>query len=150
MRRSLLVVALVWVPFLSIFGFAAIGDSSHPHIAFHLVAIPLLAGAFVVLRRLRRDGVRGVRVVATVLLVTVALAVAGHVAELAVAVARFAEDGFRNRDTADLWEHGPHVWASNLTVPAMMASMVGSLVLVATSGLARRRATESVQVPLAR
>lgn len=74
MRRALLVLALVWVPFLSIFGFAAIGDSSHPHIAFHLVAIPLLVGAFVVLRRLRRDGGRTVRVVAAVLLVTVALA----------------------------------------------------------------------------
>lgn len=150
MRRALLVLALVWVPFLSIFGFAAIGDSSHPHIAFHLVAIPLLVGAFVVLRRLRRDGGRTVRVVAAVLLVTVALAVAGHVAELAVALARFAQDGFRNRDTADLWEHGPHVWASNLTVPAMMLSMVGSLVLVAAAGLARRRTSDPAPVAVPR
>ena len=150
MRRALLVVALVWVPFLSIFGFAAIGDSSHPHIAFHLVAIPLLVGAFVVLRRLRRDGGRTVRRVAAVLVVTVALAVAGHVAELAVAVARFAEDGFRNRDTADLWEHGLHVWASNLTVPAMMLSMVGSLVLVAATGLARRRTSDPDPVAVPR
>lgn len=150
MRRALLVLALVWVPFLSIFGFAAIGDSSHPHIAFHLVAIPLLVGAFVVLRRLGRDGGRTVRVVAAVLLVTVALAVVGHVAELAVAVARFAQDGFQNRDTADLWEHGPHVWASNLTVPAMMLSMVGSLVLVAAAGLARRHTSDPDPVAVPR
>lgn len=150
MRRALLVLALVWVPFLSIFGFAAIGDSSHPHIAFHLFAIPLLGGAFVVLRRLRRDGGRTVRVVAAVLLVTVALAVVGHVAELAVAVARFAQDGFQNRDTADLWEDGPHVWASNLTVPAMMLSMVGSLLLAAAVGLAHRSPGDPRRAPVAR
>lgn len=146
MRRALLVVALVWVPFLSIFGFAAIGDSSHPHIAFHLVAIPLLVSAFVVCRRLRHEGGRAVRVVTSVLLVTVALAVAGHLAELAVALARFAQDGFANRDTADLWEHGPHVWASNVTVPAMMLSMLGSVVLVVVGAVARRRRPEPASV----
>ncbi len=143
MPRPLLVLTLVWVPFLSIFGFAALGDSSYPHLAFHVVAVACLVAALVVLVRLRRTSGPLARGVALVVTATVAVAVLGHVAELATALDRFAADGFRNRDTSDLWEHGPHQRAADVTVPAMMASMVGTVVLAVAARSGRRRSTQA-------
>ncbi|MGG5257331.1 hypothetical protein [Phycicoccus avicenniae] len=125
-------VVLVWVPFLSVFVFAALGDTSALHITSHLLAIACLVPAVVLVLRLRGSvSTRAGRGVATVLAVVLPLAVLGHLAELGVAVARLASDGWVNRDTADIWVRGPHVWAANVTVPAMMLSMLGVLVLAA-------------------
>lgn len=72
------------------------------------------------------------------------LAVVGHVAELAVAVGRLAADGSVDRDTSDLWVSGPHQWAANLTVPAMMLSMLAVLVLAGATAVQGRRRPEPV------
>lgn len=142
MPRPLVLVALVWVPFLSIFGFAAMGDRSHPHLAFHLVALALLVPATVLAWRIRSIArTRAQRVLGGVLSVTVPVAVVGHLLELAVALDRFAADGWVDRDTADLWVSGPHQWAANVTIPAMLLSMVVSLALV-LSLISRRGRSE--------
>jgi ABC-type transport system involved in cytochrome c biogenesis permease subunit len=150
--RALVLTALVWVPFLSIFGFAAMGDRSHPHLAFHVVALTLLLPAAVLAQRVRRSaGSRTQRAAGRVLSVSVPLAVVGHVLELAVAVARFAADGWVDRDTSDLWVSGPHQWAAGLTVPAMMVSMLAALLLLAAVTVGRRRRVpEDAAAPLAR
>lgn len=140
MKRALVLAALVWVPFLSIFYFASLGDTSHPHLAFHVVALSMLVPAAVLAWRARSSAAtRSRRVLTWVLTVTVPLAVVGHVLELGVALERFAADGWVDRDTSDLWVSGPHQWAANLTVPAMMVSMVCALGLVVLSAVATRR-----------
>lgn len=146
MRRVLVLAALVWVPFLSLFAFAAMGDRSHPHLAFHVFALALLVPAAVLAQRLR-TGVttRTQRALAWVLAVAVPLAVVGHVLELGVAVSRFAADGWVDRDTSDLWVSGPHQWAANLTVPAMMIAMLASVVLLGATVLQGRRRLEPVR-----
>lgn len=142
-RRMLLLVVLVWLPFVMLPLFAAFGDTSHPHLAFHLLAIPVLVAALLLARRLLADidSTAG-RWMGRTLLLFVGLGVVGHVAELATAVVRFAEDGFVNRDTADVWESGPHFWAANLTIASLMLAMVTVLVLAVTVAVqerARRR-----------
>lgn len=138
--RSWFLAALVWVPFLSVFAFASLGDTSALHITSHLFALALLGPAFVLARRLRREApTRFRRGVLTVLVVFLPLSVVGHLLELGTAVVRLAEDGWANRDTADIWVEGPHVWAANLTVPSMMVSMLGTLVLVVATAVAGRR-----------
>lgn len=153
MKRPLVLLALVWVPFLLIFGFAApavvdaVGDS-HPHIAFHLLAGSALAAAFVVVRRLLREPASGVqRVLLRVLLVALPLAVLGNVLELVAAVRRLAEDGWVSRRTEDLFgpEGGLHTLAATLTIPAHMAGMVLTLAVVVTRAVQRRRRLEPVQ-----
>jgi hypothetical protein len=135
--------ALVWVPFLSIFVFASLGDTSALHISSHLLALACLVPGVVIARRLRHAATRGLRrILTTVLTVVVPLAVLGHLAELGVAVARLASDGWVNLDTADIWVSGPHVWAANVTVPAMLVAMIVTLVLVVADVVARRRSPE--------
>lgn len=145
MKRLLLLVALIWLPFLSIFAFAAQGDTSFLHISFHVLGIGLLVGAFLVLRGLAVDTMpRAQRLLTRVLTVSVLLALLGHLIELITALVRFAQDGFVNRDTADLWEEGAHLWATNLTIPAMLISQLVVLALVITAALQGRRRLEAV------
>ena len=153
MKRPLALLALVWVPFLLIFGFAApalvdaVGDS-HPHIAFHLLAGSALVIAFLAARRLLRESERGAqRVLLRVLLVTLPLAVLGNVLELVAAVRRLAEDGWVSRRTEDLFgsEGGLHALAANLTIPAHLSSMVLTLAVVVVHAVQRRRRLEPVQ-----
>jgi uncharacterized membrane protein YhaH (DUF805 family) len=145
MSRPLTVLALVWAPFLSIFLFASQGDTSALHIASHLLALALLVPATVMVRRLRAVVPSGVRRwVLLALSVTVPAAVVGHVGELGVAVVRLAQDGWVNLDTHDVWEAGPHLWISNLTVPAMMLSMLLSVALVVATAASRRREDDPV------
>ena len=149
MQRSLVLTALVWVPFVSIFGFAALGDRSHPHLAFHAFALALLVPAAVLAWRSNREAsTRAQRVLTWVLVVTGPAAVVGHLGELGVAVARYAADGWVDRDTSDLWVSGPHQWAANLTVPAMMLSMVAGLVLVLVVAVQGRARKAGAQQPL--
>lgn len=152
MKRPLVLLALVWVPFVLIFGFAApplvdaLGDS-HPHIAFHLVSGSALAAAFVGVRRRLRDVRSGVqRVLMRVLLVTLPLAVLGNALELLAAVRRLAADGWVSRRTEDLFgpDGGLHAVAANLTVPAHMVSMVVTLAVVVVHVVHGRRRLESV------
>lgn len=134
MSRALRIAALVWVTFVSIFAFAAMGDTSAPHIAFHALALVLLIPAVVLARRSRRVArSRAQGIVATALCVSLPLAVLGHFLELAVAVRRLASDGWVNSDTSDVFEGGAHLWVSNLTIPAMLLSMVLAVVLVSVA-----------------
>ena len=122
-RRILLLVALVWLPFLMLPAFASFGDTSYPHLAGTDSAA-------------RRGMLRA-------LLLCLTRAVVGHVAELATAIARFAQDGFVNRNTADVWESGPHFHAANVTIPSMMLAMITVVVLAVTAtvqGRSRRSA----------
>lgn len=147
-RQVWLLVALVWVPFVSIFAFAApalaeqVGDS-YPHMAFHVLSSGLLVWAAVVAWRLRREArARTQRVALSLLLVSVPLAVVGNLLELASAVDRFVADGWQSERTPDLFEGdaGLHVWASSVTIPSLMVSMLASVliaVLVTVQG--RRR-----------
>ena len=138
-RRILLLVALIWLPFLMLPAFAAFGDTSYPHIAFHVLAIPMLVGAVVLTRRLLGETTStATRWMLRALLLFVPLAVVGHVAELATAVARFAQDGFVNRNTADVWVSGPHFHAANVTIPSMMLAMITVLVLAVTAAVQGR------------
>ena len=135
--RPWLLATLVWVPFLSVFAFASLGDTSALHITSHLFALACLAPASMLALRLRRTApTRFGRGVLTVLVVALPLSVAGHLLELVTAVVRLAEDGWTNQDTADIWVEGPHVWAANLTVPSMMVAMLGTLVLVVATAVA--------------
>ena len=138
--RPLVLMALVWAPFLSLFLFASLGDRSHPHLAFHVFALALLVpAALLATRSFMTASTRAQRVLTGVLVVTVPLSVVGHVLELAVAVARFASDGWVDRDTSDIWVTGPHVWAANVTVPSMLLSMLTTVVLVVVTRVQGRR-----------
>jgi hypothetical protein len=148
-RPALLLLALTWVPFISLFAFASpavsegLGDS-YPHMAFHVVSPALLAGAFLVARRFRSDApTRLQRALAGVLMVTLPLAMLGNLLELAAAVRRFAQDGWVSRPTPDIFEGGgAHAWAANLTIPAHMLSMAVVLVLVVSVAVQRSRRLE--------
>jgi hypothetical protein len=146
MKRPLLLMALVWVPFVSIFAFAApsladrVGDS-HPHVAFHVLSAVLLAAAFVLARRLLREATgRTQRILLRVLSVTVAVAVVGNLVELAAAVRRLADDGWQSLRTPDVFEGpGLHAWGANLTIPGLMLSMVVVLAFVTVTAFGGRR-----------
>jgi hypothetical protein len=140
MKRLWLLVALVWAPFLSVFVFASLGDTSALHIGSHLLSIALLVAAVLVVRRVLEGTLSRVqRLLARVLATTLTLAVVGNLLELAIAVDRLADDGWANLDTADIWVEGPHVWAANLTVPAMMLSMLAVVALLVAAAVSRRR-----------
>jgi hypothetical protein len=150
-RPVLLLAALIWVPFLSIFAFAnpalteRVGDS-HPHVVFHLLAAGLLVWAFVVARRFRSAATgRSVRVLSGLLLLTLPLAVLGNLAELATAVDRLAADGWESRLTPELFEEGAHAVAASVTIPAHLASMLLVLALVAVVALTGGRRLEPVR-----
>ena len=66
--------------------------------------------------------------------------------ELVAAVARLADDGWESRRTEDLFgeDGGLHFLASNLTIPALMLSMLLTLV-VATAAAVRGRRLEPVR-----
>lgn len=145
MGRPLYLLGLIWASFLVILPFAAFGDTSFLHIASHLVQLPLLAAASVLAWRSRRAAVgQAQRILTWVLSVSVPVAFLAILAELAIAVLRLREDGWVNRDTADVWEEGPHFVVANLTVPAMMLSMLTVLALVITALLTGRRRLEPV------
>ena len=146
MSRPLTLLALVWAPFLSIFVFASQGDTSALHIASHLLALALLIPASLLTWRMRPEAPgRASRWILTILSASVPVAVLGHVGELAVAVLRLAEDGWVNLDTADIWEHGPHVTIASVTIPAMMLSMLLTVALAALSLLGRRSTARAVE-----
>lgn len=42
------------------------------------------------------------------------------------------EDGWENKDTADIWVEGPHAIIAIITVPAILLSMLTMLVLLLT------------------
>lgn len=138
--RPWFLAALVWLPFLSVFVFASLGDTSALHISSHVLALVLLVPATLLVYRSEDARTRTQRVTLTVLRGSLPLAVIGHTLELGTAVQRLATDGWVNRDTSDIWVEGPHVWAANVTVPAMLMSMVGVLVLLVSTTLGRRRA----------
>lgn len=109
MRRLLVSSALVWLPFLSLFVFASFGNTSLLHIAHHTLALGLLVPAVVLVLRCRRAAsTRTTRILAGVLAVLLPLGTLGHGVELAIAVGRYAADGFADLDTSDLFAHGPH------------------------------------------
>jgi hypothetical protein len=144
-RIPLILLGLVWAAFLTLFPFAAAGDTSFLHIAAHLVQLPLLLGATVLAWRHRRATVtRAQRMLGWVLSVSVPAAVLGVTLELVTAVVRLAEDGWVNKDTADVFVRGPHAVVATLTVPSMMLSMLGALALVAVAAVQGRRRLETV------
>lgn len=146
MSRPLTLLALVWAPFLSIFVFASQGDTSALHISSHLLALALLIPASLLAWRMRPEApTRASRWILTILAVSVPVAVLGHAGELAVAVLRLAEDGWVNLDTADIWQHGPHVTISNVTIPAMMLSMLLTVTLGVLSLRGRRSTPRTVE-----
>ena len=49
------------------------------------------------------------------------------------------EDGWENKDTADIWVEGPHAIIANITVPAILLSMLTMLVLLLTVAVQERR-----------
>jgi hypothetical protein len=141
MSRPLTLLALVWVPFLSIFVFASQGDTSALHITSHLFALALLVPATAMAWRLRPGApTTASRWILTLLSATLPVAVLGHIGELVVAVRRLAQDGWVNRDTADIWEHGPHAAIANVTIPAVLLSLVLTAALVLVT-LHERRST---------
>lgn len=145
MRVPLVLLGLVWAAFLTIFPFAAAGDTSALHISAHLVQLPLLVGATVLAWRHRRVAVtRTQRVLGWLLSVTVPAAVLGVSLELVTAVVRLTEDGWVNRDTADVFVSGPHAVVASLTVPSLMLSMLGVIALAAAAAVQGRRRLESV------
>lgn len=137
--RPWFLAALVWLPFLSVFVFASLGDTSALHVSSHVLALVLLVPATLLVYRSEAARTRTRRVTLAVLRVSLPLAVVGHALELGTALQRLAADGWVNRDTSDIWVEGPHVWAANVTVPAMLVSMVGVLVLVVSTTWGRRR-----------
>lgn len=156
MRRPLLLLALVWAPFLSIFLFAspaltnAVGDS-YPHVVFHLVSPAALLSATVLALRHRRarPGARVVRALLAALVVALLVAVLGNAVELLSALQRLADDGWVSRLTPDLFEAGAglHALGANLTIPAHMASLALSLGVVLAEVSRGRRGRARADVP---
>lgn len=145
MRRLLVLSALVWLPFVSLFVFASFGNTSLLHIAHHLIALGLLVPAVLLTWRHRRAAAtRATRTLAGVLAVVLPLGTAGHAVELAIAVGRYASDGFANLDTTDLFHHGPHAAVATVTAPAMLASMLLVVALTVTTAVQGRRVLEPV------
>ena len=111
-----------------------------------MLALSLLVPASVLAWRMRSVApTRTSRWTLTILSVSIPIAVLGHAGELAVAVLRLADDGWVNLDTADIWQHGPHVTIANVTIPAMMLSMLLSVALAAFSMRGRRSRPGTVE-----
>lgn len=145
MQRSLLLLGLIWVSFLLVFPFAAQGDTSYLHISAHSLQLPLLVLATAVVWRSRQATTTRVqKVLNRILSVSVPLAALGIGLELLTAVVRLGQDGWVNKDTADVWVRGPHAVVANLTIPSLMISMLVVLVLVVTVAVQERRRLERV------
>ena len=145
MTQLLMIAVLIWLPFLMLPVFASLGDTSYPHIAFHVLALPLLLVALVLLARLRSAGRSGRQTAfAWVLSVSVSLCVLGHAVELVIAILRFVQDGFANKNTADIWERGPHAWAASITIPSTFLSMLVVLIFLITTAIQNRRRLDPV------
>lgn len=145
-RRLLVLSVLVWLPFLSLFVFASFGNTSLLHIAYHTIALGLLVPAVVMTWRHRRAATtRTTRTLAGALSVALPLGTLGHGVELAIAIGRYAADGFANLDTTDLFEHGPHAAAATVTAPAMLASMLLVAAWTVTTAVQGRRRLEPVE-----
>jgi hypothetical protein len=144
-RRLLMLSALVWLPFLSLFVFASFGNTSVLHIAHHTIALGLLVPAVRVTWRHRRDAAtRTTRILTGALSVVLPLGTLGHAVELAIAIGRYASDGFANLDTTDLFDHGPHAAVATVTAPAMLTSMLLVVALTVITAVQGRRVLESV------
>lgn len=145
MRRLLVLSALVWLPFLSLFVFASFGNTSLLHIAHHVIALGLLIPAVLSTWRHRRGATtRATRTLTGALSVVLPLGTLGHAVELAIAIGRYASDGFANLDTTDLFDHGPHAMAATVTAPAMLTSMLLVVALTVTTAVQSRRRLEPV------
>lgn len=145
MQRPLLLLGLIWVSFLLVFPFAAQGDTSYLHISAHSLQLPLLVLAMVGAWRSRQaTTTRAQKVLTWILSVSVPLAALGIALELLTAVVRLGQDGWVNKDTADVWVQGPHAVVANLTIPSLMLSMLAVLALVVTTGMQGRRRLERV------
>ncbi|MCX6467653.1 MAG: hypothetical protein NTW05_29325 [Pseudonocardiales bacterium] len=145
-RRLLVSSALVWLPFLSLFVFASFGNTSLLHIAHHTLALGLLVPAVVLVLRCRRAAsTRTTRILAGVLAVLLPLGTLGHGVELAIAVVRYAADGFADLDTSDLFAHGPHAAVATVTAPAMLASMLVVAAWTVTAAVQGRRRPARVE-----
>lgn len=141
MRRLLVLSALVWLPFLSLFVFASFGNTSLLHIAHHVIALGLLVPAVLMTWRHRRGATtRATRTLARALAVVLPLGTLGH----AIAIGRYASDGFANLDTTDLFDHGPHATVATVTAPAMLTSMLLVVALTVTTAVQSRRRLEPV------
>jgi uncharacterized metal-binding protein len=146
-HRRWRLLALIWTPFISIFVFAAAfwGGDTYSHVVFHVLAIGLLGGALIELRRHRSLIAAGLvgRALTGILAVSLPLAILGHTAELVTAVARLADEDWANVDTDDLFETGMHATAANVTVPTMMISMLSVLILTTLPSTRSGRRDES-------
>lgn len=140
LRRLSLLAALVWASFVAFIVFASFGDTSLLHIGAHVVQLPLIGAATVLAWWVRPEAVkRAQKVMLWIISVTTPLAFLGIAGELVTAVVRFGEDGWENKDTADIWVDGPHAIIANITVPALFLSMLTVLVLLLTIAVQERR-----------
>lgn len=145
MKSRWLLFALIWIPFVSLFVFAAPiwGGDTYSHVAFHVFALVLLVKACREVWSARSDApTRAQRVLTWSLSVTVPLAVVGHAIELVTAVVRLVDEGWANAETEDIFTDGSHALAANLTVPMMMLSMLAVLTLVVVTAAQRTRGVE--------
>lgn len=141
-------LALVWIPFLSLFLFAAPfwGGDSYVHVLFHVFAVAILAmAAREIWRRRPNAPTRSQRGLLGVLSVTVPIAIAGHGIELVTAVERLVDEGWANVETEDIFTEGLHAAAANVTVPMMLISMITAAVLAAVTARHRRRDSSTAE-----
>jgi hypothetical protein len=146
-RRVGLLWLVTWLPFvvmvLLMIAFSTLWEAdSVSHIVWHVLYIPLLVIGVIVARRFARDAAtRALTVQGWVLAGLLAIAVAGHLGELLTALVRFGQDGFQNLDTTDLFEdpESSHYKIANITVPAIMLSLLTVVVVTVTAAVQRRR-----------
>ena len=141
MRRVSLLTALVLATFIAFITFASLpGDTSLQHTGAHVVQLPLIGTAAVYAWRIRPEAVkRAQKVMLWIVSVTTPLAFIGIAGELVTAIIRFGEDNWENKDTADIWVEGPHAIIANMTVPAVMLSILTALILLVTVAVQERR-----------
>lgn len=142
MKSRYRLLALIWIPFLSLFLFAAPvwGGDSYSHVLFHVFALAVLAlGVREIWGGRAHAPTRAQRTLLGVLSATVPVAMIGHGVELVSSIARLADEGWANVETEDIFTEGAHAAAANVTVPMMLISMVTAVVLVAVTAAQQRR-----------
>lgn len=147
MNRRWLLLVLIWAPFASLFIFAAPfwGGDTYSHVLFHALALALLVWAFAHVRAARSAAVgRSQRLLVLVLPFSLPLAILGHFVEFITAVVRLVDEGGANVATDDIFEDGLHALAANITVPAMLLSMITALVLVIVTVVHGRASREAL------